>query len=538
MRGAVTVAAGWLVVAAGAGAVQIRGYDAARHDRFTGFPAAPVENAGFLHVAARFRGVGWWANGVNRQFALVSPRHFVCATHYMPTVGSKVRFAGAGGVVVEGTVAEVAGVAGDGGGGASDLALGRLAEGIDGGTGIVPFAWLNLGAEDAYRDASLMVFGWPARAGVGRLAGFADLSEPGTNTTRALRFDYREAAGGPDDAMLETGDSGSPTFVMAGGEPALVGVHSSVATEGETQANYDAFIPHYIAGLDQMLEPHGHRMRPAFLQPAVLTISSASAPAALRRAHPGRIDVEVANAGGVETGNVVLEVVFAPATAPDAIDAPGWVVEAGAAGRWQLRRARLAGGATGTVALEWDALPAAPALGGTVGHASDASPAASVEVVCPLLPSYAEWAAGLTDADPGADPDRDGLANLVEYAFGGDPQAGALVLAGSHPLGVVPAWQAGTAGASFPWRTDAELRGLSYFIEWSATMAPGSWSGVPPPGLATEAGGWEPPVAGFERRVVSWPAGAGRLFCRVGVELDEGGLAAGIGIDSAAPDRL
>ena len=59
MRGAVTMAAGWLVAVTGAGAVQIRGYDAARHDRFTGFPAAPVENAGFLHVAARFRAYGW-----------------------------------------------------------------------------------------------------------------------------------------------------------------------------------------------------------------------------------------------------------------------------------------------------------------------------------------------------------------------------------------------------------------------------------------------------------------------------------------------
>ncbi len=538
MRGAVTMAAGWLVAVTGAGAVQIRGYDAARHDRFTGFPAAPVENAGFLHVAARFRGVGWWAGGVNRQLALVSPRHFVCATHYMPTVGSKVRFAGAGGGVVEGTVAEVAGVPGDGGGGASDLALGRLAEGVDGGTGIVPFAWLNLGAEDAYRDASLMVFGWPARAGVGTLAGFADLSEPGMNTTRAFRFDYREAAGGPDDAMLETGDSGSPTFVMAGGEPALVGVHSSVATEGETQANYDAFIPHYIAGLDQMLEPHGHRMRPAFLQPAVLTISSAPTPAVLRRAQPGRIDLTVANAGGVETGNVVVGVVFPAGSAPDTIDAPGWVVAAGAAGSWELRRAQMAGTDAGTVALVWDALPAAPELAASVSHVSDASPAASVEVACPLLPSYAEWAAGLADADPGADPDRDGLANLVEYAFGGDPESGSLLLDGSHPLGLVPTWQAGTAGAAFPWRTDAGLRGLSYFIEWSATMAPGSWSGVPPPGLATEAGEWEPPVAGFERRVVSWPAGAGRWFCRVGVQLDEGGQGAGIGIDSAARDRL
>jgi len=43
-----------------------------------------------------------------------------------------------------------------------------------------------------------------------------------------------------------------------------------------------------------------------------------------------------------------------------------------------------------------------------------------------LIPNgYAAWAAGfpgLTDSSPGADPDNDGLSNLLEYVLGGDPR--------------------------------------------------------------------------------------------------------------------
>ena len=46
-----------------------------------------------------------------------------------------------------------------------------------------------------------------------------------------------------------------------------------------------------------------------------------------------------------------------------------------------------------------------------------------VEVTVQGLPTYAQWVAGftLTDTNPLADPDFDGLINLIEFALGSDP---------------------------------------------------------------------------------------------------------------------
>lgn len=526
MRRPEQVAVSWLLAAGTAGALQVRAYDPARHDRFSGFPSSPVENPGFLHVAARFRGLGWWQPEVNRQFALVSPRHFVCATHYQPSVGSQVRFAGVGGMVVTGTVAAVTAVT-NGGGVASDLALGTLTAAVDGSTGVTPFPWLNLGPESTYRGASLIVMGKTARGASGTLAGFTQLEGPGLNPSRAFTFIYRNSGLDPDDAKLEIGDSGSPTFVFAAGQPALVGVHSSVSNSGATQTNYDVFIPHYIASLDALLAPAGHRMRPAYLAAVQLATSSAASPATPRQGHPGQVALTVTNLPNAtlpsDTGNLAVEVKFPAGTAPDSLAAPDWVVEPSGTDAWKLRRARLAGGTSSTATLTWSALPAIPQLTATVDHVSDASPPARSTLCIDLLPSYAAWADGLTEAEPEDDPDRDGLDNLVEYAFGGDPQAGQLLLDGVHPLGLRIAGQAGTVRVSFPRRTDAELRGLSYLVEWSDPSAAGGWGTAPPPGLVESAEAWDPAVAGFERRVLSWPAGAGPRFCRVRIELDEDG---------------
>ena len=94
-------------------------------------------------------------------------------------------------------------------------------------------------------------------------------------------------------------------------------------------------------------------------------------------------------------------------------------------------------------------------------------------------PSFATWAAGAgltgTAADPGADPDRDGLDNLVEYAFNTPPDAPQT----ESPLSVALEPAPEIAGARalrlrfprWPDRSD-----ITYAVQRSAHPGEGGWT--------------------------------------------------------------
>ncbi len=78
------------------------------------------------------------------------------------------------------------------------------------------------------------------------------------------------------------------------------------------------------------------------------------------------------------------------------------------------------------------------------------------------------------DAADTADPDKDGLANLAEYAFGLDPTKG-----GSLAL-PQPQMSAGVFGVSFT--EPAGVSGITYRAEWSPSLTSGSWTPIPDTG--------------------------------------------------------
>ena len=67
-------------------ALQIRAYNPAVHDRFTGTVVAPVKNPGQLYAGLDLSGIGWFAASSDIQFALVGRQHVVFATHFSPAL--------------------------------------------------------------------------------------------------------------------------------------------------------------------------------------------------------------------------------------------------------------------------------------------------------------------------------------------------------------------------------------------------------------------------------------------------------------------
>lgn len=90
----------------------------------------------------------------------------------------------------------------------------------------------------------------------------------------------------------------------------------------------------------------------------------------------------------------------------------------------------------------------------------------------PELPrgTYGRWAQGRADLEsPGADPDDDGYANLLEYALGLDPLRADVM---ATPLTVE-----GTQ-LTLTYSRPAEVLDVSYAVEWSDTLVPATWSAV------------------------------------------------------------
>lgn len=84
---------------------------------------------------------------------------------------------------------------------------------------------------------------------------------------------------------------------------------------------------------------------------------------------------------------------------------------------------------------------------------------------------YSGWVGGyptLSDAAAGADPDRDGLANVIEYYLGLNPGLG-------DSSGAVVLGRTATS-LSLTYRRSKGTTGLTPVVECSSTLAPGSWS--------------------------------------------------------------
>lgn len=79
------------------------------------------------------------------------------------------------------------------------------------------------------------------------------------------------------------------------------------------------------------------------------------------------------------------------------------------------------------------------------------------------------------NAADNADPDRDGLENLIEFAFGGNPL--------SPDQSVLPEWETGLGSRVLEFSQPPGVAGVNYRVERSENLSIGSWT--PLPNLAT-----------------------------------------------------
>ena len=502
-----------------ASAIEVRTYSAARHDRFTGFPENPAWNDAAYYGSRKFTGIGWIPGETNgRQFALVSPTHLLFALHYGVGAGTSIRFLNSAGAVVNRTSTGYQLVE-SAPGQNTDLYLLVLDAPLAQADGVSLFPYLNLASEAAYTGKELTVFGWSVRAGRATLNLIEDAEIAG-NATRVMRFSSPKTGTNPDDAHMVIGDSGSPSFAIVGGNPAILGVHSANGESSSHYFGYDAFIPHYITALNTLMEPSGYRMTPA--TPPVVTLATALVTdTPLRQARPGTCRFDLTNTGATDGGNAKVSLHFPVGTGPASISASGWIAESTGPQDWSFRRANLVAGAIGSFTATWLDLPSQSTIAVEMTPSADGSASSTGTLTMNLLPSFAVWAENLADPSVTGDSDADGVINLLEYAFGGDPAVGSRSSAAGNILLPVISTQSGRAVLEFPVREDGVARGLGYVVEYSETLESESWSTPPPPGLLDQTAEFSPDIPGFVRRTVSWDAVSPKRFCRVRVTLDE-----------------
>jgi len=516
VRRLATTLLGVLLLPVSADALQIRTYIPARHDRISGFPSSPAANPTFLYAAHDLTGIGWSTIDTRKQLTLVSPRHFIGARHFLPPLGSVVRFLSTSGSTHDFTVAAILPIK-NAANEDIDIFVGVLGDEVTPNLGIRPLPVLNLVNEAAYNTRELMVTGNPARAGRGIIAGFQDFggtpltSGSGINNTRAYTFVYNTVVGDRDDAYAEGGDSGSPSLSIENDLPAIVGTHTAVLTAVGTITTIDSFLPAYLDKADALMEPFGFHLKRANVAAATHTLGASLSPSSLAAGDGFTLTLAVANTGPNAAHNLDLTVTLSAGVTFTGSGGAGWVVSPSG----NILRCRRGGSTAQTshpLTLSLTAPSVATAdvsLQASLRWDGAATPV-TASVSAPVFTSYARWSQGLSDPQAGGDPDNDGATNASEYATGGN---------GGNPS-VQSASPSGSLLAISRTNGQNELvftrrkRGATVVLQRSPDLRTESWMTVTATPSITPGPGYE-----FETVTVMIP-GSTRDFFRLAITLD------------------
>jgi hypothetical protein len=261
-------------------ALTIQNYNATQHDRF-------ANNANFIGNGFNWGGVGRTSSSWG---TLISPSFVLTATH--AAGAGQIRFYtsnSANGGFVERTIVQNIVLTQSGSDRPSDLTLSRLDSAV---AGVDFFPILDLPSSADYVNQELFVFGLSdtadpftnVRLGRNNIDEVLPLfSHPNLNVGNTKNdvfiYDFDNPGGvGADESRVEGGDSGSSSFVIANGTPALVGIHwfqyDTNDFGGGKLGSGDTFVSSFVDEINAAIAATGSLER-------VLTITSVPEPSSL-----------------------------------------------------------------------------------------------------------------------------------------------------------------------------------------------------------------------------------------------------------------
>ncbi len=468
-------------------ALVLRTFDATRHLRFLNFPDNPTHNTQFLHSSHDLTGVGWFIGNTQRQLTMVSPLHYVGANHVKIGVGSTIRFLSADGVLRDYTVTEETTIPNDAGA-ASDLFIGTLDRAITEGDNIRYYPYLNLSANNNYRaylNQPLIILGRTVTGGSGISDKVTLVSSETTEPTINITSNYTVASGNNDDSYYQAGDSGSPVFISHAGNPAIVGTNSLVGsntaddddTEVVSFTNFANFIPHYVVDLNAVMIADGYHMTKAIPGSTNLLLNHTPPTTILRAGHSFNLHMALQNTQATVAENIRLTSSFEENTEINAISASPWFDQPFTESSTPSSRRAFIDSRTESDYSITLTIPQEGSYSYSITHSSDQSPPVIQNFNVNVIESFISWSAGLLDQTSSGDDDLDGISNLLEYAFGGNPQVSSLLTEEGSTL-LLPQFSNNNSNQSISYirRKDHVQRALSYSLTSSTDLSPGSFS--------------------------------------------------------------
>ncbi|MBK1827504.1 hypothetical protein [Haloferula rosea] len=465
-----------------------------------------IVNPQFVPNASLFCGMGWPGHPTEwyRNYSLVSPVHFIGAAHYLPDLSWKIRFLGMDGVLRDYEILELD-IVKNADDEATDLFIGTLKQPVD-LSQIKPFGVFTP-ADEVYVGKEAIVFGKVGEAMKRAVDGeWALQNSPGFDTTRLLYFDYDPGGTNPKDIHYQGGDSGSPAFVIVEGQPTILGVASTLDQVSGKLRSSMSLVPAYVNEIDEIMEAKGYHLTRVDPVPEGGLSAETVAGANLRQSQPGGVALRVSNSGNEELHNLRIRV--SGTAQPDQVTGTGWISVKQEDGSWECRLAGLATNASTSVSVVWNSLPAGLSLQWSVSAdgITERSFEPTILIQGPLVSPHGEEGSAL-------DSDGDGVSDLLEDAFGGNPAiASSRNLVGA-PLLPVPDSSEDQLSYTFTRRDPSAEEGRFYLIEFSRNAQ--GWSGDLPPGTRTEARPFAPVWSGFEQVELQVPQEAGAGFLRL-----------------------
>lgn len=240
-------------------ALALQNYDAASHHRFANDPSfigADYDWSGVAHNSSR----GW----VTR----ISDTYFITA-HHRQAFGSFTFYENNDPLGPTSTVS----TSGAWRIGSTDIVVGRFS--ASPGSSIATYSIADeattqaMFATSSYYDTEAFVVGLNGidqaagttsfRVGRNELDGFYDDADFGFGVADLISYDDDRNTPdslGADEAYLQSGDSGAPTFITIGSSLVLTGIHLGI----DASSSYDSFLPNYIDEISAIVEAGGESL--------------------------------------------------------------------------------------------------------------------------------------------------------------------------------------------------------------------------------------------------------------------------------------